>query len=386
MAGKLRMVYGAGLAFNVSFLMIALLVPVDALRLGYPTWVVGLLAATPGVMQLPMRILSGPLTGSLGERRVLIFTFILGVVAGILAGVIPVKIVGLVLAQLTIGAARGTFWTAAQSLTAQLAPDPPKALGIFTSATKGGALLGIVASGSAAAFLGMTPAFYLAAALSLVALALAQTFPAQAPNAAPQKFRAAVKALGPVAKQPLVVVVGMVALLTALPQALAQSYYPVWLLRLHLPEQGATAVTAIQSLGMIIAGVMATGLIRRFGFRRVIISSVLLLSVALVGSGTGAIWILGICLGLSGVAAGILNVGFLSAVTAYGDKAQRSLYFGVTQVYFVVAMMAAPAVSGLVASAHSLPFMFLCDGIFTAVVGLVIALSWRWGLGRHATA
>ena len=383
---KLWAVNGSGLAFNVSFLMLALLVPIDAIHLGYAAWMVGVLAATPGIMQLPARILSGPLTAYLGERRLLLVTFGVGAAAGLFAAGIGPRIAGLVLAQLSIGAARGVFWTAAQSMASKLGTDPSRNLGNFTSATKGGALLGIAASGSVAGILGIPAAFVLSAALSVVAGILAWGLPVLPRAAEEPNFTEAVRALGPVSKRPIVVVSGLVALLTALPQALAQSFYPVRLLRLHMAPQAATAITALQSLGMIGAGLLATTMIRRWGFRKVILGSIGMLGVAVAASSTGSVRILAGCLLVTGVAAGLLNVGFLSAVTVYGDPSQRGLYFGVTQVYFVLAMIATPLISGILADRASLPVMFLTDGTFTLATGIVVMTLWAWGFrqGRPA--
>ncbi|AUW93413.1 MFS transporter [Sulfobacillus sp. hq2] len=379
---RLWAVNGAGLAFNVSFLMLALLVPIDATRLGYHAWVVGLLAATPGVMQLPARILSGPLTSFFGERRLLLITFAVGASAGLCAATIDIRVVGLILAQLLIGAARGVFWTAAQSLASKLGSDPARNLGQFTSATKAGALLGIATSGSVAGIWGMPVAFGLSAFLSVVAGALAWTFPTFATAATGADFMNAVKSLGPVAKKPVVVVSGLVALLTALPQALAQSFYPIKLLSLHMSAQDATAITALQSFGMIAAGLGATILLRRWGFRPVILGSIALLGMSVALSSTGTATLVAVFLLLGGIAAGLLNVGFLSAVTMYGDASQRGLYFGVTQVYFVLAMIATPVISGLLVVKTSLSAMFLADGVFTLITGAVVWGLWSWGFRR----
>ena len=379
MRTKLWEVNGAGLAFNVSFLMLALLIPIDAIHLGYAPWMIGVLAAMSGLVQLPTRILSGPLTAYLGERRLLLVTFGLGTSAGLFAAGIGVKFLGLVLAQLSIGAARGLFWPAAQSLVSKLGTDASHNLGHFTSATKGGALIGIAISGSVAGLLGIPAAFMLSAVLSLVAALIAWTFPVLPKAAEGENFMHAVKSLVPVGKRPVVVVSGLVALLTALPQALAQSFYPVWLLRLHMEAQATTALTALQGLGMIGAGLLATTMIRRWGFRKIIMGSIVLLGVSVAASSTDSVLILAGCLLFTGIAAGLLNVGFLSVVTVLGDYSERGLYFGVTQSYFVVAMIATPLISGVIAARASLPVMFIVDGVFTLAVGAVIFSLWRWG-------
>lgn len=386
MRAKLWEVNGAGLLFNVSFLMLALLVPLDAIHLRYAPWMIGILAAMPGVVQLPSRVMSGPLTVYLGERRLLIVTFALGATAGLLAAGITGQFVGLVLAQLAIGMARGLFWPAAQSLVSKLGTDPSQNLGTFISATKGGSLVGIAMSGMMARLLGIPQAFALSGGLSLVAVFLAWSFPIPAKSAENAHFGEAVKAMGPVGKSPVVVVSGLVALLTALPQALAQSFYPVRLLGLHVVPEVATVLTALQSLGMIGAGLVAAKMIRRWGFKIIILGAVMLLGLSVTLSSTGSVKLLAGCLVLTGIAAGLLNVGFLSAVTVFGERTQRGLYYSVTQAYFVLAMMGTPLISGVLASHASLSVMFMVDGLFTFAVGVIILSLWSWGFRQARSA
>jgi MFS family permease len=68
---QLQKVYVSGFLFNVSYLLFAVLIPFYAISLHLAIWMVGILTALPGVLQLPTRIISGPLVDWLGERWVL---------------------------------------------------------------------------------------------------------------------------------------------------------------------------------------------------------------------------------------------------------------------------------------------------------------------------
>ncbi|MCL8209126.1 MAG: MFS transporter [Actinomycetia bacterium] len=377
-SGLLRRVLFGSWAFNVAYLLLAVLVPLDAVRLGLASQTIGLLAAIPGVLQLPARILSGPLTDTWGERTVLLVTFGLAVLAGLSAMWWPAPVAGLILAQLAIGAARGLFWTAAQAYTSRLSGSRTANLGRFTSFAKGGALVGIAAAGPVATGLGMAPAFALTATLGLVSAALAWSLAPLARARSGRPLGEALRLLPGVARDPVIVFFGMVSMLCALPQALAQSFFPVWLLHLGASASEASLLTALQSLGMIAAGFVATGVMARLGPLRLVWLSGGLLALALFGVGLPS-WELsagGIL--AAGLAAGWLNVAFLTAVADTSTDADRGTRLGVTQIYFVVSMMATPVLSGVLAGPAGLSRAFAVEGLLVlALLAGLFALRGR---------
>lgn len=373
-------VYGSGFLFNVAFLTFAVLIPLDAVHQHLAVWIVGVLAAIPGVLQLPSRILSGPLVDWLGERWVLRLTFSLAVLAGfaVAAGhVFPMT--ALIVGQLLIGAARGFFWTAAQSAVSRDTEGRAHHVGLFTSYTKSGALVGIAAAGGIAQLMGITGGFLFSAGLSLVAFMMALTLPKHAwGQKRPQGLLRAVRRLGPAGQQPFVVVNGLVALLCAIPQSLAQSFYPVILIRLGLPDTQASLITALMGLGMIVSGMMGAAALQRTGMRRLVAIAAGLLAISLSATAIHQVFMDAAAIFAAGFAAGWLNVAFLTAVSARSQDSDRATNLGVTQVFFVLAMMFTPLLSGWLMTLLGRSATFLIEGVGALAVAGLIMVLWNW--------
>lgn len=385
---SLRSVYASGMLFNICYLTFAVLIPLDALHQQMPVWMVGVLAAIPGVLQLPSRIVSGPLVDWLGERWVLQLTFWLALAAGVVVSVGErYPMAALVAGQLAMGAARGFFWTAAQSEVGRQPGNRAQYLGLFTAYTKGGALIGIAAAGAIAEFLGLVGGFVFAAALALASLAIGLMLPKRSLKQRPASFWSAVTRLGPASVQPFVVVNGLVALLCAIPQALAQSFYPVVLVRAGLPEGVASLITALMSLGMIVAGGLGARALKGLGMKRLVLVSAVGLAASLGATALHSVVLDGAAIAASGFAAGWLNVGFLTAVSLKSHDGDRGTNLGVTQVYFVGAMMVTPLLSGWLLSASGRTTAFLLDGLMALAVSVLVWVLWRWqeSPGRTAT-
>ncbi len=376
---QLRKVYVSGLFFNISYLTFAILIPLDAIQQHLAVWMIGMLTTLPGVLQLPTRILSGPLVDWVGARWVLWVTFLLEFVAGLvilLGHAWPMT--ALITGQFLIGASRGFFWTAAQSEVSRQPGNRPQHLGLFTSFTKGGALVGIAAAGVIAEFLGILGGFMVSDALAFCALAIGVSLERPPQHQRPFSFWRAVRQLLPASRQPFVVVNGLVALLCAIPQALAQSFYPVLLIRLGLSEGTASLMTALMSLGMIVAGLVGAVTLRRFGMRPMITVAAVMVSISLGATAFHQIGLDGLAIFVGGFAAGWLNVAFLTAVTSRSHDGDRGTNLAVTQIYFVLAIMVTPLISGWLLSLVGRSATFLIEGGLALATTLLVLLLWRW--------
>ncbi len=375
----LTKVYTSGLLFNISYLAFAVLIPLDALHQQLPVWIVGILAAIPGILQMPTRILSGPLVDLKGERWMLWVTYLLALLAAmavVLGHAFPMA--ALVTGQLLIGASRGFFWPAAQSEVSREPGNRAEHLGVFTSFTKGGALIGIAAAGSIATWLGVLGGFIFAGALALLSLIIGLTLPTREMSHRPANLWGAVARLWPASRQPFVVVHGLVALLCAMPQALAQSFYPVVLIRAGLSQSLSSIVTALMSLGMIIAGGVGARALRSLGMKRMVMVSALMAAVALGTTAVHQLIVNSVSIFFAGFAAGWLNVAFLTAVSARSQDGDRGTNLAVTQVYFVLAMMLTPLLSGWLLSDGGRALTFIVEGALAMAVALAVLLLWRW--------
>lgn len=376
-----------GLLFNTGFLLIALLVPLRALRLGLSAAEIGLLAAMPGVLQIPLRLASGPLVDLWGERRVLTVTFVLATGAGLLALLVPGAVLSLVLAQLAIGASRGLYWTSAQSYVSRLAGDRAGNLGRFTSFTKGGSLLGISGAGTLTVAIGFPQAFLFPALFGVACLLLTLTLPDLSDRARRQDrdVFSAFRELPRAAVRPFVVVNGIISVLCATPQALAQSFYTIYLLHLGVPAAVASMLTALQSVGMIAAGLLAGRLIRRHPRVRVLWASVILVCLSLAA--TWIPWVPWVSLVIltGGIAAGWLNVLFVTDVAMKSQEGNRGTNLGVTQAYFVLGMVFTPLLFGIASTHLSERVAFLMVAAAMALLGALAYRLMPW-LRRRETA
>lgn len=369
-----------GLLFNTGFLLVALLVPLRALHLGLSPAEIGLLAAMPGVLQIPLRLASGPLVDLWGERRVLTITFFLATGAGLLAALVPGAVLSLVLAQLAIGASRGLYWTSAQSYVSRLQGDRAGNLGRFTSFTKGGALLGIAAAGTLTVVVGFPQAFLFPVLFGVICLILTLTLTDLSDRSRRQHrdVFSAFRELPRAAVRPFVVVNGIISVLCATPQALAQSFYTIYLLHLGVPAALASLLTALQSVGMIAAGLWAGRLIRHHPRARVLWASVILVCLSLAA--TWIAWTPWVSLVIltGGMAAGWLNVLFVTDVATKSQEGNRGTNLGVTQAYFVLGMVFTPLLCGIVSAHLSERVAFLMVAAAMAALGTLAYRLTPW--------
>lgn len=364
----------AGFSFNVAFLLFALLVPLDALRHHWSVATIGSLAALVGVTQLPGRILSGPLVDAKGEVAVLRITFGAGLLASLLVLEIPSLLGGLIGGQLAIGLARGLFWTAGQALVGRQPGDSARHLGFFTSATKAGAMIGLASAGLVAVRAGIGVGFGVSGALNAVALLLTWRIPQAGRSHRSVRLTKALAGLVPAARRPFVVANGLLSFLCAMPQALAQSIDPVYLVRLGMLPSMAALLTAVMSVGMIGAGFLGAPVIRRWGIRRTAMVAGGLFTGSLgILAVTSSLWAVASAVLLGGVGAGWLNVVFLTDVTRKSPDGERGTNLGVTQIYFVVATMTAPYLAGQMARGWGFSWAWGGEG----VVALIVLAAYR---------
>lgn len=372
-------VYATGFLFNVSFLGFALLVPFLGLHDHLPLWLVGILASIPGIFQLPGRVLSGPLVDRFGERLVLWVTFTFATAAGIVVVFGHWSpILSLVAGQLLIGAARGLFWTAAQAAVTRGTSSPAQTMGLFTSWTKAGALVGTSAAGGLAAVFGMTGAFSVITVLAAMALVISLTLPAPTYEPGAARMSEAIAGLIPASLQPFIIYFGLVAFLCAVPQSLGQSFYAVTLTELGTNQSIASLLTGLMALGMIVAGLLGAPIIRRIGMRPVIVVSTLLTALAIAVTAISSVLVASLAIFSAGFAAGWLNVAFLTAVSSRSREDNRGTNLGVAQVYFVVALMATPIASGWLFHAVGRSAAFVIEALAVLAVAALIIVLWHW--------
>src|SRR5579875_738893 len=103
-------------------------------------------------------------------------------------------LLGLAVAQICNGVARGAFWPAAQTHASRASADPARAIGLLFSVTGMGAIASLLAAGGVAEAFGFPAAFAASGAAAVVALVATWREPAPA---RPRGRQPLVRVLGP---------------------------------------------------------------------------------------------------------------------------------------------------------------------------------------------
>jgi MFS family permease len=238
-------------AFNNS--TVQLLVPLYALHLGYPGLIIGILAALPAVASVALRLTFGRMSDHHGETKILRVggLFYLAAAVGLMLST-SLGLTAFVGAQLLQGVGRAIFWTVGQSYVTKLPLKQGRHLGLFNGATNVGMLLGTSAAGVFAVTLGYRGAFVVVIGLVLLYLLLTQLLTSldtprdqeavsrPTARAAPLDFN-----LGPLW------LAAACSFVTGGTMALAGSFYPVYLSRMHYGEQSISLLVMLLAAGML---------------------------------------------------------------------------------------------------------------------------------------
>jgi MFS family permease len=137
---------------------------------------------------------------------------------------------------------------------------------------------------------------------------------------------------------------------------------------------------------MIIAGFFGAWTLARIGMRRLVVvamglvgGSLLLMAAHDVGVDATAIF-------LAGFGAGWLNVGFLTAVSGRSHDYDRATNLAVTQMYFVIAVIGTPLLSGWLFHDLGQSGSFLVEGGLAVVVAVAVMGLWGWQSRQRQTA
>lgn len=372
-------VIGVSASFNISYLMLAFLVPVyAAVRLHDSLAAIGVLTALPSMLQLPMRTVSGALSDSWGERPLLRLAFAMGALAGVLVAADPRSATFLLLAQAAVGVSRGLFWVPMQSYVTQLPGDKARALGHLSSYNNAGGLCGILAAGPLAAVLGFRFAFGFTAVCQLAAIAFSLGLPQLAAGGRPVGFAAAMAELPRVLARPVIWLCGGLALISAVPQALVQSFYPVYLTHLGEGPAAASAFTSLRSFGMICAGFVAAQCFRRLGRRLSFVVAGLGLAATLaLTAQSGHLALVVSSIFLAGAASGLTNTLGLTISAEVASGRDRGAIIAMNNVFFAISMLLVPLLFGQVADRVGLARTFDLLALVIALSAALLALAWK---------
>lgn len=372
-----------GFTFNFSYIMLSFLIPLDAHALGYSLVAIGLITGLPGACQMPLRVLSGPLSDRYGERRLLLASFACGVAGSVAVAGDAGGLWAMLVAQLAIGTARGFFWVAAQSYVARLPGERANALGVFTSMGQAGSISGIVCAGPFAVFAGFGPAFALCAALQAVSLALAWVLADLPLRELPRPLGESLRAMPRLLRRPAVRLSGTLNVVAAIPQALVQSFYPVYLVELGLAASAVSGLTALRSVGVLLAGFLFARLYRRLGTGRISTLGTVALGLALAATASRWVGVVGAAIFAAGAVSGVVTVLATVIVVEASEEQDQGRCLALTNLGYASSMFATPLAFGFAGAHLGQAATFAVMGALVVAAGLALWAAAAAGWGRR---
>lgn len=378
-ARSTKQVTAIGWVFNIGYLMLSFAIPLYAASRHFPIFTIALLTALPGVFLVLQRVLSGPFTAVFGEVRILRVSLGLAVLAGLAPWVGYTSLLGLVAAQVFSGAMRGLFWTSAQSYITRLPGDIATRLGHFTGGANLGGLIGIVITGPLVGLVGYRAIFGLITGVQVTALLLTTGLVSLAADRRHEQVLPALRRLPSLFRYSTVWVAGGIALLAAVPQALVQSFYPLWVLHLTHSTTTASLVTALRNVGTILGSFMAGRLLRWTGQRTGVLIGVggMAAGIFLTGATTTS-WLVAAALIATGFLSAPVAVLYLTLVVGAVADVDRASAIAVVNVFWSAAMLLVPLIFGVVSQFNGMgpAFQWLGVGLSCTLIPLASARVW----------
>ena len=335
---------------------------------------VGVVLSMYGLWQALIRLPLGIVSDWVGRRKPFILVGFL--LAGLGAATMGLAddVTGLLIGRAITGLAAGT-WVPLVVLFSSLFPpeESVRASSLLTAIGTIGRVVATAVTGSLNNLGGFGLAFFLAAGAAVVAVLV--VLPSRETPRPPK--RPSLESIGRL-------IVRRDVLLPSLLSALAQyanwaaTYGFVPILATQLGATGVTQSILISlNLGVMAAGnLVATAVAKRIGAQRLVYLSFLLLFLGLGGAALAPslvlIFFAQVCIGLS---QGINYPVLMGLSIRHVDDAQRTSAMGLHQAVYAVGMFAGPAVSGVLADAMGIRWMFGVTAVVTLACGVFAA---RW--------
>jgi len=381
---SLQLFYSTAALWNLVNGMMMILVPLYALSLGFSVLKIGSVIALPVLAMLGIRFVGGALCDRFGERLILQVCYLLSVLSVLL--LLQAKgFASLFLSQAVANCARSIFWTAAQSLATQLpGPNVGKRLGHLAAWNHVGNLLGISMGGTLAALLGYYSSFLVLTVLSVGCVLLGFFLPHVERKPSGRTVWQIAAGIGRFVRYPQVWLGIFASFAAALPSALTQSLFPVYLSQLNYGEQWIGLTVSGRALGTIaivlILGPLITAT-RLMGFFALGTAG---LGISIAGSGLlENLFFLGPCIVAVGVAGGVLDLWYQVQATELSEARDRSVAMATTSLGWPLSLIIAPLLLGWLADTKGFQFTFVVTGVFFV---LVAAGSHIWNLGVRQKA
>ncbi|HEY8393834.1 MAG TPA: MFS transporter [Thermaerobacter sp.] len=347
-----------------------------------PTWL-GIIAGSYALVPLFLSLPVGGMIHRWGERPLLL-AGTTGLALGLLLASASPSLWTLALAALVTGMSQMLLVVCTQTLVTSLG-DPRERehhLGLFTTATSAGQLLGPLGGGALADAIGFRGTFIAGAVVALAGVALARDV--EPPPVAGQaiSLRGQMRRARQLLRLPPMRLAILTAFSLIFTLGVHQSFYPVYVTRvLGLSATTLGVLLAIRAVFALAVRLYMQPLIDTVGSRyRVLLMSLICGALAL--GATPLLrdpWSLALAAALLGIATGLtMPLSMLAAANAV-PVAERGLAMGVRLTGNRLAELTSPLLFGPLADAVGLAPAFYAAGILLLAAAL-LSLSWRDGL------
>ncbi len=373
------LIHWTALIFAFINSTIQLLVPLYALHLGYPGLTIGILAALPSIANVTLRLMVGRLSDHHGETRILQIggLFYLAATIGLFFAT-QVGLMALVGAQLLQGVGRSIFWTVGQTYVTKMPLRRGQNLSLFNGSSNLGMLLGMSGAGLWVVALGYQGAFMVVVVLALLYSALTLALPALlTPALQDRTIRPTARFAAPNLHLGPLWLAACCSFGTGATMALAASFYPVYLSRLHYSERSIGLLVMLLAAGMLCISFVSRHVVDRMGH----LERLALVFIAGTGLGLAAVpvlhgWLpLAVLLLATGFCSGGCNLISQLSVQRHSTWDARGAAMASVGLFGNLALLVLPTTIGMALNWVSLELALIAAGVFLIVLGAIAGLS-----------
>jgi len=364
--------------WNLCNGMLFVVTPLYAMTLGLSLLDISALVGLPYVATILIRFLGGAIADRFGEHRMLQGCYLFNTL-GSLALASATGFGTLLGSSALANLSRSTFWVPAQSMASQLSQDNVgKGLGRLSAANYSGQLLGLSLGGVLSGLLGYFATFVVLNALTLLCALLGLVLPAVRRKPSGRSVWQITMAMGRRLCQAHTWLVISASAAAAVPFALTQSIYPVYMAQLNFPDQWISPAVALRSVGPVLTGLVLGPLITIHRERVLYAVGMTGLGVSVLGmAGSSQLWAVALCIGGLGIAGAVMDLLNQVQAVSISQGSDRSAVMASTGLGWNISPMILPIVLGWLAETEGFQLTFLVTGVFFSVVALGTPLLFR---------
>lgn len=367
-------IYTIAFLFNTIFSLISIMLPLYGLSLGYSATLIGLLLSTPGLLLVLLRMFAGVLSDHFGEKKMLVLTFLLTIIAGLIIS-LSLSFSTLFCFQIINGTARAIYWPTSQSYASRISSvHSSSILGKFHSFNEGGKISGLLFAGWAITNIGYLGTFRLIVIIGIVGLSLALVMKSIPLTGGERKqVKNLSESFQEMVKLPPLQFAVITSFSAGLLVVLTQSFFPIWLKILENSEGIIAVILTAYSVGSILAGRFFANLIEKTKL-------IFLMQLSVGGTGLGFlfVWKLSGFIGafiltlVLGFFAGILTVAYQVMVVENSFETDRGIIMSFAGLGWAIAFLIGPILFGLLVDSLSITIAFACVGFIIIIYAFFI--------------